>query len=105
MNTKLVLVTYVDTYIHTSASLKILLRGHTIPPLSMMGASNDPGDYFFFSTFMLTTNLDSLIFMRYYSILISGVMLLSLYVMSLKFVNSKFAVLAPFVCADSFRKM
>ena len=88
---------YVDTYIHTSASLKILLRGHTPPPLSMMGASNDPGAYFFFSTFMLTTNLDSLIFTRYYPILISSVMLLSLYIVSLKFASSKFAVLAPFV--------
>ena len=34
---------YVDTYLHTSASLKILLRGHTPPPLSMMGTSNEPG--------------------------------------------------------------
>jgi hypothetical protein len=88
---------YVDTYIHTSTSLKILLRGHIPPPLSMMGASNNPGAYFFFSIFMLTTNLDSLIFMRYYPILRSSVMLLSLYVVSLKFASSKFAVLAPFV--------
>jgi hypothetical protein len=88
---------YVDTYIHTSTSLKILLRGHTPPPLSMMGASNNPGAYLFFSTFMLATNLDSLIFMRYYPLLISGVMLLSLYVVSLKLVNSKFAVLSPFI--------
>ena len=49
---------YVDTYIHTSASLKILLRGHTPQPLSMMAASNSPGAYLFFSIFMLATNLD-----------------------------------------------
>lgn len=88
---------YVDTYIHTSASLKILLRGHTPPPLSMMAASNEPGAYLFFSIFMLSTDLDSLIFMRYYPILISGLVLLSFYIASLKFTDSKFAVLSPFV--------
>jgi len=63
----------------------------------MMGASNEPGAYLFFSIFMEITNLDSLIFMRYYPIFISSVMLLSLYVVSLKIADSKFAILSPFV--------
>lgn len=88
---------YQDTYIHTSSALKILLRGHTPPPLKMMAASNDPGGYLFFSIFMLLTNLDSLIFMRYYPILISSILLLSLYITSSKLVNSNFAILSPFV--------
>jgi len=92
---------YVDTYIHTSASLKILLRGHTPPSESMMAASNEPGSYFFFSVFMLLTGLDSLVFMRYYPILISSILLLVLYITSLKFASPDFAIISPFVYTAS----
>jgi hypothetical protein len=85
---------YVDTYIHTSASLKILLRGHTPPPLSMMAASNDPGAYLLYSIFMLITSIDSIYFMKFYPFVFSFIMLSLLYVVSSKFTGSKTAVIA-----------
>ncbi|MCW4023427.1 MAG: hypothetical protein NWF01_00115 [Candidatus Bathyarchaeota archaeon] len=93
---------YQDTYIHTSAALKIPLRGgHTPAPLSMMAASNEPGGYIFFSFFLQITGLDSLLFMRYYPLLISTIILLLLYVASFKLVNTRFAIIAPF-CFTAF---
>jgi len=88
---------YVDTYVHTSASLKILLRGHTPPPESMMAASNEPGAYLLYSTFMLITFIDSLFFMKFYSVMFSFIMLFTLYVTSKKFTNSKIAIISPMI--------
>ena len=88
---------YVDTYIHTSASLKILLRGHTPPPLSMMAASNEPGAYLLYSTFMLITSIDSIYFMKFYPVMFSFIMLFLLYVISTKFTNSKIAIISPII--------
>jgi len=88
---------YVDTYIHTSASLKILLRGHTPPPLSMMAASNEPGAYLLYSTFMLITSIDPIYFMKFYPVMFSFIMLLLLYVISTKFSNSKIAIISPII--------
>ena len=85
---------YVDTYIHTSASLKILLRGHTPPPLSVMAASNDPGAYLLYSIFMLITSIDSIYFMKFYPFVFSFIMLSLLYMVSSKFTGSKTAVIA-----------
>jgi hypothetical protein len=88
---------YVDTYIHTSASLKILLRGHTPPPVAMMAASNEPGAYLLYSTFMLITSIDSLFFMKFYPVMFSFIMLFTLYVTSRKFTNSKIAIISPMI--------
>jgi hypothetical protein len=88
---------YVDTYIHTSASLKILLRGHTPPPVSMMGASTEPGAYLLYSTFMLITSIDSIFFMKFYPVIFSFIMLFTLYVTSKKFTNSKIAMISPMI--------
>ncbi len=88
---------YVDTYIHTSASLKILLRGHTPPPVTMMAASNEPGAYLLYSTFMLITSIDSIFFMKFYPVIFSFIMLFMLYVTSKKFTNSKIAIISPMI--------
>jgi len=88
---------YVDTYIHTSASLKILLRGHTPPPVTMMAASNEPGAYLLYSTFMLITSIDSIFFMKFYPVIFSFIMLFTLYVISKKFTNSKIAIISPMI--------
>jgi hypothetical protein len=88
---------YVDTYIHTSASLKILLRGHTPPPVTMMAASNEPGAYLLYSTFMLITSIDSIFFMKFYPVIFSFIMLFMLYVISKKFTNSKIAIISPMI--------
>jgi len=88
---------YVDTYIHTSASLKILLRGHTPPPSSMMAASNEPGAYLLYSIFLLITSIDSISFMKFYPVMFSFVMLFLLYVTSAKFTDSKIAIISSMI--------
>jgi len=88
---------YVDTYVHTSASLRILLTGHIPPPLSMMAASNDPGAYLLYSTFMLITSIDSIYFMKFYPVMFSFIMLFSLYVISAKFTDSKIAIISSII--------
>lgn len=88
---------YVDNYIHTSAALKLPLREHIPPSLSMMAASNSPGGYLLFSSVLVTTNLEPFIFMQYYPLFISSVLLVLLYVASLKFMGSDFAILSPFI--------
>ncbi len=88
---------YVDTYVHTSASLRILLTGHIPPPLSMMAASNEPGAYLLYSTFMLITSIDSIYFMKFYPVMFSFIMLFSLYVISAKFTDSKIAIISSII--------
>jgi len=88
---------YVDTYVHTSASLRILLTGHTPPPLSMMAASNEPGAYLLYSTFMLITSIDSIYFMKFYPVMFSFIILFSLYVISAKFTDSKIAIISSII--------
>jgi len=88
---------YVDTYVHTSASLKILLRGHTPPPEAIMTASNEPGAYLLYSTFLLVTSIDSIFFMKFYPVVFSFIMLFILYVTSKKFTNSKIAIISPMI--------
>jgi len=82
---------YVDAYIHTSASLKILLCGTLHQPIEY------PGGYFFFAIFMLVTGLDPHTFMQLFPLLRASVLMFILYVVSLRFANSKYAILSPFI--------
>ncbi len=88
---------YVDTYINTSASLKILERGYTPQSLSVMPASNVPGAYLFFSIFIATTELNPITFMCYYPLIAASVFLILLYVTASKLTSSNLAILAPFI--------
>jgi 4-amino-4-deoxy-L-arabinose transferase-like glycosyltransferase len=63
----------------------------------MMAASNEPGAYLLYSTFMLITSIDSIYFMKFYPVMFSFIMLFSLYVISAKFTDSKIAIISSII--------
>jgi hypothetical protein len=63
----------------------------------MMAASNEPGAYLLYSTFLLITSIDSIFFMKFYPVMFSFIMLFTLYVASKKFTNSKIAIISPII--------